>query len=120
VVPAVLSVELVLARTSQRVIGLTGIRVYPNGFGFPLHIRIRELIPGEQTNFGMLGGDIDPSGEFADYCWQPDHDDPVDMLGRVSVGARAVGRTGLAAGALGSGREVVFGERGSLAFGRSP
>lgn len=53
-------------------------------------------------------------------CRQPDRDDLVDVLWRVSVGARAVGRAGLAAGALGSGRRVVFGERGGLAFGRSP
>jgi hypothetical protein len=45
-------------------------------------------------------------------CWQPDRDDPVDVLWRVSVGARAVGRAGLAAGALGGGRGVVLGERG--------
>jgi hypothetical protein len=67
VVPAVAPVERLLARTPQRAIGLTGIRAYPNGFGFTLHIRLRELIPGEQTNFGITGGDFHPSGEFADY-----------------------------------------------------
>jgi hypothetical protein len=70
VVPAVAPVERLLARTPQRAIGLTGIRAYPNGFGFTLHIRLRELIPGEQTNFGITGGDFHPSGEFADYYFR--------------------------------------------------
>jgi hypothetical protein len=67
VVPGVVPVELLLARTEQRAIGLTGIRAYPNGFAFTLGVRLRQVIPGEQTRFGMFGGEVDPSGEFADY-----------------------------------------------------
>ena len=69
-VPGIVPVELVLARTSQRAIGLTGIRAYPTGFSCTLHLRLREVIPGEQSNFGafnMFGDGVDPAGEFADY-----------------------------------------------------
>lgn len=70
VVPGVVPVELVLARTSQRAIGLSGVRAYPTGFGCTLHLRLREDIPGEQSNFGvfnMFGDGVDPAGEFAAY-----------------------------------------------------
>jgi hypothetical protein len=67
VVPGVTPVELLLARTEQRAIGLTGIRAYPNGFAFTLSVRLRQVVAGEQTSFGMFGGNVDPSGEFADY-----------------------------------------------------
>jgi hypothetical protein len=70
VVPGIVPVELVLARTPQRAIGLTGIRAYPVGFGCTLHLRLREVVPGEQSTFGafnMFGDGVDPSGEFAAY-----------------------------------------------------
>jgi hypothetical protein len=72
VVPGVAPVELVLARTAQRAIGLTGIRAYPTGFACTLHLRLREVIPGEQSLFGMFGmfdmlGELDPAGELGDY-----------------------------------------------------
>jgi hypothetical protein len=70
VVPGIAPVELILARTPQRAIGLTGIRAYPTGFGCTLHLRLRQDIPGEQSNFGafnMFGDGVDPAGEFADY-----------------------------------------------------
>jgi hypothetical protein len=70
VVPGVVPVELVLARTPERALGLTGIRAYPNGFGFSLHLRFRHAILGEQRGFGvfgMFGDGVDPAGELADY-----------------------------------------------------
>jgi hypothetical protein len=71
-VAAVVPVELVLARTPQRAIGLTGIRAYPNGFACTLHLRLREVIPGEQSFFGLFGmfdmlDELDPAGELSDY-----------------------------------------------------
>ena len=69
-VPGIVPVELILARTPERAIGLTGIRAYPTGFGCTLHLRLREVIPGEQSTFGafnMFGDGVDPAGEFADY-----------------------------------------------------
>jgi hypothetical protein len=56
--------------TPQRAIGLTGIRAYPTGFVCTLHLRLRQVISGEQSNFGafnMFGDGVDPAGEFADY-----------------------------------------------------
>jgi hypothetical protein len=49
VVPETVPVELILARTPQRAIGLTGIRAYPTGFGCTLHLRLREVIPGSRA-----------------------------------------------------------------------
>ena len=65
VVPGIVPVELILARTPQRAIGLTGIRANPVGFGCTLHLRLREIIPGEQSNFGafnMFDEGVDPAG----------------------------------------------------------
>jgi hypothetical protein len=71
IVPGVVPVELVLARTPQRAIGLTGIRAYPTGFACTLHLRLRQIIPGEQSFFGIFGMfdmlELDPAGELADY-----------------------------------------------------
>jgi hypothetical protein len=70
-VPGIVPVELILARTPQRAIGLTGIRAYPTGFGCTLHLRLRQIIPGEQSFFGIFGMfdmlELDPAGELADY-----------------------------------------------------
>jgi hypothetical protein len=37
-VPGIVPVELISARTPEREIGLTGIRAYPSGFGCTLHL----------------------------------------------------------------------------------
>ena len=58
-----MSVELVLARPTA---GLRADR-HP---GLSQRVRLREVIPGEQSRFGLFGlfGDkVDPAGEFADY-----------------------------------------------------
>ncbi len=78
VVPGIVPVELILARTPQRAIGLTGMRAYPTGFGCTLHLRLREDIPGEQSNFGafnMFGDGVDPAGEIAHRSRGEDVDD---------------------------------------------
>jgi hypothetical protein len=49
--------------------------------------------------------------------WQPDRDDLVDPLGWLPVRVPAVGRAGLAPGALGVGPRVAPGEWGGLALG---
>jgi hypothetical protein len=64
VVPGIVPVELILARTPQRGIGLTGIQAYPVGFGCTLHLRLREVIPGEQSTFGAFN-------MFGDSSTQP-------------------------------------------------
>jgi hypothetical protein len=69
-VPGIVPVELILVRTPQRAIGLTGIRAYPTGFSCTLHLRLREVIPGEQSRFGMFSmfdDGVNPAGEFGDY-----------------------------------------------------
>jgi hypothetical protein len=72
VVPGIVPVELILARTPQRAIGLTGIRAYPTGFGCTLHLRLRKDIPGEQSNFGVFNmfgdGSIRPVSSPTTTC----------------------------------------------------
>ncbi len=45
VVPGVAPAAAILARTEQTVVAVTGIRAYPTGFGFTLHLRLRNLDP---------------------------------------------------------------------------
>jgi hypothetical protein len=53
-VPGIAPVELILARTPQRAIGLTGIRAYPTGFDLDLAVRRR---PGHPRHPGHRWGD---------------------------------------------------------------
>jgi hypothetical protein len=63
-------VSLVLARTEQTVVAVTGIRVFPTGFGFTLNLRLRNLAPQEQPGFwpspefGFHGGRTVPADAF--------------------------------------------------------
>jgi hypothetical protein len=59
VVSGIVPVELILARTPQRAIGLTGLRAYPTGFGCTLHLRLRQVIPGEQSTASRVMGAVD-------------------------------------------------------------
>jgi hypothetical protein len=43
VLPGMAPVAVILARTEQTVVAVTGIRAYPAGFGFTLHLRLRDL-----------------------------------------------------------------------------
>lgn len=43
VVPGMAPVAAILARTGQTVVAVTGIRAYPAGFGFTLHLRLRDI-----------------------------------------------------------------------------
>jgi hypothetical protein len=54
VVPGVAPVEPVLAAPAAQVMRLTGIRAYPNGFARTLYLRLRHIIPGEQSLFGIF------------------------------------------------------------------
>jgi hypothetical protein len=70
VVPGIVPVELILARTPQRAIGLTGIRAHPVGFGCTLHLRLREIIPVSRAISAPSTCSMRESirrGEFADY-----------------------------------------------------
>ena len=43
VVPGLAPVAAILARTEETVVAVTGIRAYPAGFGFTLHLRLRDI-----------------------------------------------------------------------------
>ena len=43
VVPGMAPVAVTLARTEETVVAMTGIRAYPAGFGFTLHLRLRDI-----------------------------------------------------------------------------
>jgi hypothetical protein len=49
--PGVVPVELIVARTDETVVAVTGIRAYPTGFGFTLSLRLRHLSPRQQQVF---------------------------------------------------------------------
>jgi len=51
VVPGMAPVAAILARTSETVLAVTGIRAYPAGFGFTLKLRLRNLAPRERRGF---------------------------------------------------------------------
>ena len=90
-------VELILAHTPRRAIGLTGIRAYPTGFACTLHLRLRQIIPGEQSFFGMFDMlELDPAGELADYYLRFGSGSPTAASGTTlrpgAAGARATRR----------------------------
>jgi hypothetical protein len=60
VLPGVVPVELVIARSDQTVVAVTGMRAYPTGFGFTLSLRRRHLPDRQQHQFPFLF-DYDPS-----------------------------------------------------------
>jgi len=52
VLPGVVPVELLLARTEQTAVAVTGIRAYPTGFAFTISIRLRHHASQQQTGSG--------------------------------------------------------------------
>ena len=48
VVPGMAPAAVILARTEETVVAVTGIRAYPTGFGFTLTLRLRKLHPRER------------------------------------------------------------------------
>ena len=55
VIPGIVPVELILALTPQRAIGLTGIRDCSTGFTCTLHLRLRDIIPGGLGHLAWVG-----------------------------------------------------------------
>jgi hypothetical protein len=51
VVPGMAPVAVILARTEETVVAVTGIRAYPAGFGFTVNLRLRNLRPSERRGF---------------------------------------------------------------------
>ena len=64
VVPGMAPMAPVLARTEETVVAVTGIRAYPAGFGFTLHLRLRDLHPRERREFW-------PFPELGRHCGPP-------------------------------------------------
>jgi hypothetical protein len=50
VLPGVVPVELLVARTDEAAVAVTGIRAYPTGFGFTLSVRLRRLPPRQHQD----------------------------------------------------------------------
>src|SRR5262245_25836504 len=63
VLPGVVPVELIVARTDETVVAVSGIWAYPAGLRFTLSLRLRRLSPRQQHQFaypfeyGPLEGD---------------------------------------------------------------
>jgi hypothetical protein len=51
VVPGIAPVAVILARTEETVVAVTGIRAFPTGFGFTQNLRLRNLHPRERRGF---------------------------------------------------------------------
>jgi hypothetical protein len=51
VVPGMAPVAVILARTEETVVAVTGIRAYPAGFGFTLNLRLRDVRRRERREF---------------------------------------------------------------------
>ena len=67
VLPGVVPVELLIGRTEETAVALTGIRAYPTGFCFTVSIRLRRHAPQKPTHsghgiFAMLDY-FEPSGQ---------------------------------------------------------
>ena len=54
--PGIAPVELVVARTDETVVALAGIQAYPAGFGFSLHVRLRNVSAREEQRLPQLMG----------------------------------------------------------------
>jgi hypothetical protein len=54
VVPGVVPVELLIARTDQTAVAVIGVRAYPTGFGFTLSLRVRRRSARQQQVFSPL------------------------------------------------------------------
>ena len=50
VLPGVVPVELLIARTDEAAIAVRGIYAYPTGFGFTLSVRLRRRVAGQQLD----------------------------------------------------------------------
>jgi hypothetical protein len=49
--PGMAPLAVILAQTTETAVALTGIRADPAGFGFTLHLRLRELDPRQRREF---------------------------------------------------------------------
>ena len=54
VLPGIVPVELVIARTDETIVALAGIHAYPAGFGFTLFLRLRNVSAREEHQFPYL------------------------------------------------------------------
>jgi hypothetical protein len=54
VLPGVVPMELLIARTDETAVAVVGIRAYPTGFAFTLSLRVRHLSIREQQQFPYL------------------------------------------------------------------
>src|SRR4029453_7941109 len=54
VLPGVVPLVVVVARTDRTVVAVSGLRAYPTGFGFTLHLRLRDRSPREDQQFASM------------------------------------------------------------------
>lgn len=55
--------EVIIARTDQTVVAVTGMRAYPTGLGFTLSLRLRQISRRQEQQFASLFGYGVPEGE---------------------------------------------------------
>jgi hypothetical protein len=54
VLPGIAPVTLIVARSDQTVVAVTGVQAYPAGFGFTLNLRLRTVSAREEQQFPYL------------------------------------------------------------------
>ncbi|SRR6266542_759037 len=67
VLPGVVPVELLMARTQDRAVLFTHILAYPTGFGFTLSVRRHHDLPQDVPQQRPRFGDVDDPDEFWEY-----------------------------------------------------
>jgi hypothetical protein len=99
VIPGPVPAEMLLIRTGQAAVAISGIRAYPNGFEFTVHVRVRDademqpgphdpfdrhgrrrLAPGEVLRLGVMYADGRRAATTGGY-WPPgDEADPGSLV----------------------------------------
>jgi hypothetical protein len=59
VLPGLVPVELLVARTDEAAVAVSGIRAYPNGFGFLVSVRLRRAAAGQELDPFPFDGPFD-------------------------------------------------------------
>jgi hypothetical protein len=108
VLPGVAPVSLLLARSGETVVAVTGIRAYPTGFGFTLNLRLRNLDPRERRGFWP----------FPEFGYHGRRTVPADAF-RLTI-QFADGRSVINLDPAASDPEVPASERPMMSSGREP
>jgi hypothetical protein len=81
--PGMAPVAVILARTEETVVAVTGIRAYPTRFGFTLNLRLRNLDPRQRLGFWPSERGLDGGGSAGSSLFGQRDDELVGGSGAV-------------------------------------